>query len=221
MSRRTKKIPGFERKAQILRAAQELCAKKGFAGTTLDEIARKAGVSRALVIQHFGSKKGLYEALIDDLFLNHPMEEDPELKYHMEEKDDAGVLRAYCTHAYEHLAAAGRDSPLRLVLFAMLEKPELYTRHYERRKSKGITALEEYIRTRIGDGAFKDVNAHHIATAFSAAVTYLILEEITVGRFGSKEAFMEHLGTFTEALLKGIRKNGDESVNLAVEEGLP
>ncbi|WP_198012227.1 TetR/AcrR family transcriptional regulator [Desulfosarcina sp. BuS5] len=34
--------------------AQKLCAKKGFAGTTLDEIAREAGVSRALIVQHFG-----------------------------------------------------------------------------------------------------------------------------------------------------------------------
>lgn len=44
----------------ILAAATALFADQGYAGTSLREIARTAGVDAALVIRHFGSKEQLF-----------------------------------------------------------------------------------------------------------------------------------------------------------------
>lgn len=53
---------------QILRAAIASFSERGFDGTTTAGVARAAGVTQPLVHHHFGSKEGLYEAVLDALF---------------------------------------------------------------------------------------------------------------------------------------------------------
>lgn len=48
--------------ASILRAARELLAERGFERTTIRGVAERAGVDPALVMQHFGTKDGLFAA---------------------------------------------------------------------------------------------------------------------------------------------------------------
>jgi AcrR family transcriptional regulator len=48
--------------AAILRAARELFAESGFERTTIRAVAARAGIDPALVMQHFGSKEGLFAA---------------------------------------------------------------------------------------------------------------------------------------------------------------
>jgi AcrR family transcriptional regulator len=52
------------RRQTIVEAAMPLFARKGFAGTTTREIARAAGVSEALLFQHFPSKAALYQEIL-------------------------------------------------------------------------------------------------------------------------------------------------------------
>ena len=200
-----------ERRKQILCKARELCTKKGFAGTTLDEIAKAAGVSRALIVQHFGSKEKLYEVLIDYLFSDHPMERDPQIKGYAERKDDRGVFMAYCEHAYDYMMATHAQSPLRLVMFSMLEKPDLYKKHFRDRKLKGIKVLEEYISNRIKDGVFRDVDPFHVAFGFSCMVTQLLIDAAILRTVRNKKEFVQITGTMVDLLLKGLGERRDVS----------
>ncbi|MBI9077107.1 MAG: TetR/AcrR family transcriptional regulator [Desulfatibacillum sp.] len=50
-------------KRLILNAAEILFAEKGFAGTSVREISERAGVSGPLILFHFRSKEGVYEAV--------------------------------------------------------------------------------------------------------------------------------------------------------------
>ena len=56
----------FEAKrARILDAAFEVFAAQGFSGASMDEIARRAGVSKPTLYTYFGDKEGLFTALLD------------------------------------------------------------------------------------------------------------------------------------------------------------
>lgn len=48
----------------ILKAALELFAERGYNGTSTSKIAKKAGVSEGLIFRHFENKKGLLDAII-------------------------------------------------------------------------------------------------------------------------------------------------------------
>jgi TetR/AcrR family transcriptional regulator len=57
--------PEPDARSAILDAALALFADKGFHGTTMREIAVKAGISQGLLHHHFGSKDGLWKAVGD------------------------------------------------------------------------------------------------------------------------------------------------------------
>ncbi|MFD6751427.1 TetR/AcrR family transcriptional regulator, partial [Streptomyces anthocyanicus] len=52
-ARRTR-MTGAERRQQLLEIGRTLFAAKGFEGTSVEEIAAKAGVSKPVVYEHFG-----------------------------------------------------------------------------------------------------------------------------------------------------------------------
>ncbi|CAB3773511.1 TetR family transcriptional regulator [Burkholderia sp. MSh2] len=51
----------------LLRCAQQMFARQGYAATSMREIAGLAGVNQALISHHFGSKEGLWAAVIEQL----------------------------------------------------------------------------------------------------------------------------------------------------------
>jgi AcrR family transcriptional regulator len=58
-------MTGRERREQLLTVGRALFAEKGFEGTSIEEIAARAGVSKPVVYEHFGGKEGLYAVVVD------------------------------------------------------------------------------------------------------------------------------------------------------------
>lgn len=54
-----------QRKEQILISAQKVFMKKGYYGTTIDDIADEEGVVRGTILHYFKSKKSLMEAVLE------------------------------------------------------------------------------------------------------------------------------------------------------------
>ena len=52
----------------LLAAGTELFAERGFDGASVDAIARKAGVNKAMINYHFGGKRQLYRAIVRTTF---------------------------------------------------------------------------------------------------------------------------------------------------------
>jgi AcrR family transcriptional regulator len=61
---RRPRLPPGERRALIEDAAARLFAERGYAGTTLDDIAAAANVTKPMIYRHFESKKALHLALL-------------------------------------------------------------------------------------------------------------------------------------------------------------
>jgi AcrR family transcriptional regulator len=49
----------------ILIAGRELFAERGFNAAAVSEIAARAGIAKSVIYHHFGSKAGLYEAIVE------------------------------------------------------------------------------------------------------------------------------------------------------------
>ncbi len=58
-------MTGKERREQLLDIGRTLFAERGYEGTSVEEIAHKAGVSKPVVYEHFGGKEGLYAVVVD------------------------------------------------------------------------------------------------------------------------------------------------------------
>jgi AcrR family transcriptional regulator len=60
-----KRLPAAERRELILEEAGRLFGERGYARTTLDQIAAAANVTKPILYRHFDSKKALYLALLE------------------------------------------------------------------------------------------------------------------------------------------------------------
>ena len=58
-------MTGKQRREQLLDVGRKLFAERGFEGTSVEEIAATAGVSKPVVYEHFGGKEGLYAVVVD------------------------------------------------------------------------------------------------------------------------------------------------------------
>ena len=59
------RVPRPVRERQLLELAEALFAERGYGGASMDELARRAGVTKPVVYELFGSKDGLFEACVD------------------------------------------------------------------------------------------------------------------------------------------------------------
>lgn len=59
------RMTGPQRRQQLIEVGRALFAERGFEGTSVEEIAAKAGVSKPVIYEHFGGKEGLYAVVVD------------------------------------------------------------------------------------------------------------------------------------------------------------
>ena len=122
-----------ERREAILQTAVPLFAEKGFHGVKTREIANAAGVSEALVFQHFESKEALFKAIQAHA---HGAGEDSELVARFlslppsTEKLMVG-LHMMLTHLAEEAPGGEKGMP-RLLLQSLLGDGELARSHLSR-----------------------------------------------------------------------------------------
>ncbi|OHC24150.1 MAG: TetR family transcriptional regulator [Pseudomonadales bacterium RIFCSPHIGHO2_02_FULL_60_43] len=116
--RRTKEEAEKTRCA-ILEAAETLFLEKGVAHTSLEHIARHAGVTRGAVYWHFANKADLFNAMLGQVRL--PPEQLAERLRGCPAHDPLMTLRELCIEAIENLA---RDQQKRRIFTILLRRCE-------------------------------------------------------------------------------------------------
>ncbi|WP_374224860.1 TetR/AcrR family transcriptional regulator [Paenarthrobacter sp. DKR-5] len=62
------RMTGVQRRTQLIQVSRGLFAIRGLDGTTIEDIAAAAGVSKPVIYEHFGSKEGLFRQVVDEEF---------------------------------------------------------------------------------------------------------------------------------------------------------
>jgi AcrR family transcriptional regulator len=62
-------VPRAVRERQLVELGEALFAERGFAKASMDELARRAGVTKPVIYELFGSKDGLFRACLEGLAL--------------------------------------------------------------------------------------------------------------------------------------------------------
>lgn len=117
-----------EAKAIILSVAQRLFAERGYANTSMREVAEQAGVVEALIFRHFGSKAGLFTASVTDVFGQFLETFASDLSSRINEQSVEALFRGYVSSLYE-TARAHREVLISLISAAQFDSAsvgELY-----------------------------------------------------------------------------------------------
>ena len=59
------RLTAVERRNQLVQVGRAVFAEKGYEGTSVEEIAERAKISKPIVYEHFGGKEGRYAVIVD------------------------------------------------------------------------------------------------------------------------------------------------------------
>lgn len=207
------RMPGEERRLQIVGVAMRLFSERGFRGTTTKEIAQAAGVSEAIIFRHFATKDDLYTAILDYKACagggGGPEKSVVEefrcgVADAMQRKDDRAVFAGLAEHMMRHHEQDAEF--LRLLFYSALEGHQLSQMFWDRNVSTLYEFLGAYIRERQRDGVFRALDPFVAVRAFSGMIIHHSVTSLlwdTSRRLldiSNEEAARE----FTEIFLRGI-----------------
>jgi len=90
-------------KQLIMTHAIALFSQKGYASASMDELAERCGLNKAMVFYYFKNKKGLYEAVMREVLVEIQQTIVEENKRHSTPKEELeGFIRTYAKFACEH-----------------------------------------------------------------------------------------------------------------------
>jgi TetR/AcrR family transcriptional regulator len=199
------RMSATDRQRQLLETALNVFSRKGFKGATTKEIASAAGVTEAIIFQHFSSKEALYSAVLElNLDTGEEQKWIEEILDCMERKDDEGLIQSFILRilrGYRSNAALQR-----VILFAALEGHEQGLQRLHKQFSPIFERLREYVSLRQQEGALIDVDPHAILIGFGGiAHQYGLITQIMHAPAPdiSDEAIALQ---FTRILMHGIQK---------------
>ncbi len=105
MSKKIQKRDAEASKALIISNAIQLFSKKGYASSSMDELAKLCGLNKAMVFYYFKNKKGLYEAVMTQVLEEiQQVVLEENVKYTKPIEELESFIRTYakyaCTHPY-------------------------------------------------------------------------------------------------------------------------
>src|SRR6185295_19934728 len=164
-----------DRRQDILAAAMDLFAKKGFRGTTTRDLATQAEVNEAIIFRHFNNKEELYSAILEFKAGENREARLEELDRLASISDDENFFH---TVARAFLEKHEKDSTfLRLLLFSALEGHQLSDMFVASMTARNPIA--NYIQKRIDEGAFRPVDPQLAARGmFGMFASFVLWQEI-------------------------------------------
>ena len=130
-----------DRRQDILKAAMELFAKKGFRGTTTRDLATQADVNEAIIFRHFLNKEELYSAILE-----HKAGDNRDAHFEELERLASGSDDETFFHTVGRTFLQKHESDttfLRLLLFSALEGHQLSDMFVASMTSPGRTGADE------------------------------------------------------------------------------
>lgn len=163
MSERDVRIPKFRRRAgarpdEVLDAALDLFIENGFSQTRVEDIAKRAGISKGAVYLYFPSKEAILEGLVRRAIVpiaNHALSFAENYE---------GDPRLVITMVMKMLAMKLSDPRLlaipKLIFREVLGFPELAAMYRREVLDKVIPVVEDLIRKGIDQGYLRPVDPH-------------------------------------------------------------
>jgi AcrR family transcriptional regulator len=161
------------RPQQIVDAAFEEFAEKGFAGTRLEDVAARAKVSKGLPYLYFKTKVELFKAVIRSVITSH----FEVIRQRMEttELSVEDFLKGPFLSFLQELPGSRRAFIVRLLISEGYKHPELTQFYYENVISRGLETMRRLIDRGIERGEFRPTPLRDYPQLLVAPVLMAIL----------------------------------------------
>ncbi len=165
-----------DRPQEIAEAAFEAFAENGYSGTRVEDVARRAGVSKGLTYLYFKTKEELFKAVIRNVVTRRV---DALIRI-VEETDlpSEDFVRGPMLDFMKTIP----DSRVRIVIRLLLEEgprhPDLVDYYYENVVCRGLAAIRRFVERGIERGEFRPTAINDLPQLFLAPVMLSVVWKI-------------------------------------------
>jgi AcrR family transcriptional regulator len=203
-----RRLPAAARTPEILAAAFEEFAERGYGGARMAAVAQRAGIAKGLIYHYFPSKQALFEATIRARIEGTFAAAEAQVPIGGGSATEA--LRGLVALAYRRLREEGRERMLFRLIVAEAERfPELARFYRDEILARGTAIVRSLLGAGAASGEFRPVVAAMpglaeaiIGPVVAASVWRIILGEAEAPDLGTQQA--AHL----DLLLAGLTAPG-------------
>ncbi|MDH3304272.1 MAG: TetR/AcrR family transcriptional regulator [Gammaproteobacteria bacterium] len=143
-----------DRPREISEAAFEVFAEKGYAAARVDEVAKRAGVSKGLLYLYFDTKEELFKAVIKRVVTRRI----DALLLALEETDLSSeeFVRGPLLEFMKQIPGSPVAVVIRLLIAEGHRHPDLVSYYWENVVSRGLAAISRFIERGVERGEFRD-----------------------------------------------------------------
>ena len=166
-------------KANILQVAEAEFGEKGLAGARIDEIAELTKTSKRMIYYYFGSKEGLYLAVLEE---SYRRVRDVEAELHLQDLEPEEALRRLVAFTFDH--HLHHENYIRLVMSENINRGQYMaqSRRIQDLNVPAIAAIEHLYARGVKQGLFrKGLDAVDIHASISALSFFNVSNRHTFG----------------------------------------
>ena len=198
-----------DRRSQILEAAGSVFLQKGFAETTLQDIAQSAGISTALIYQYFSSKEDLFLSLIDNLsFLDvmeditSPLELSSAMTYQDVRRSLIKVADAFLDRHHNHFEV------MRMFIAEGRRFPDIGESYCLRLIAPIEDRLENFFRIQIDRKVFREVDVKlAVHVFFGIFLNFIFTQDLLNGENVLHFPSKNRVPKLVDIFLAGVRNS--------------
>ncbi len=155
------------RRAQLIECAVETIATLGYAQASLAQIAKRAGISKGVILYYFSSKEALIEQVVQDMYTAATSFMRPQIAA---ERTATARLQAYLRSNIAYIAAHRMQmiAIIDIVLNERTKDGEL--RYHPGSERPDLEALEAILRQGQQEGAFRVFDPQVMAVTIRGAI---------------------------------------------------
>jgi len=192
------------RPTEILAAALDLFAEKGFSATRMEDVAARAGLSKAGVYLYFKDKTALLKALVTELAGANVSVARGILEAHQ------GPVAPLIATILAFIARQMRDTRfpelIKIVISESRAHPDVGQLYLDGVVRQGLPLFEGLIRRGIASGEFRAVDPGLASKAMISPMLLAAIWKTVLQPIGAEELDVEALATqHAEIFLKGIQ----------------
>ena len=195
--------------ANILEVAEAEFGEKGLAGARIDEIAAATRTSKRMIYYYFGSKEGLYLAVLEEAYRRV---RDIESELHLQDLEPEQALRRLVAFTFDHHLA--HESYIRLVMSENINRGQYLAQspRIQELNVPAIEAISNLYKRGVANGDFRkgldpvDIHASISALSFfnvSNAHTFGLIFKLDM----KSRAYIAHRrDNVVEMIVRFVRK---------------
>jgi AcrR family transcriptional regulator len=192
-----------ERPAEILNAALDVFAARGFAAAKLDEVAARAGVSKGTLYLYFESKEDLFRSVVRGLLLPNVAMAERRIAEH---KGPAAELLKGLILTFGRMITESKLSAIpKLIVAEAANFPDLAKFYYEEVIKRGMRAIGGLLQRGVEAGEFRPIAIENFLPMMMGPLLVLIVwrhgfEKAGVPPLPTGDVLAEHADSLLRAL---------------------